>query len=135
MTANDVAELLFAARARIDFYWNFYAVMVIAITGWLVSVKGTLTTSRRVLVTVVFVLAAAMNLTGLHSAYTFAEALRTDLLRVPAASQLGATRQLLEQHSYLAHRLAAFWIHLGVGATILSVIWLARRPEPPKRDG
>ena len=42
MTIKEVADLLFAARERIDFYWNFYVVVVIAVIGWIVSLKKTL---------------------------------------------------------------------------------------------
>ena len=130
ITIKEVADLLFAARERIDFYWNFYVVVVIAVIGWLVSINKTLTRSMKVLVSVAFLIAAVMNFLGLYSAYTFAEALRTDLLRMAATSPLTDTRLILEQHSYLAQRLTAFWIHLTVGATILLVIWFARFSEP-----
>jgi hypothetical protein len=130
ITIKDVADLLFAARERIDFYWNFYVVVVIAVIGWLVSLKKTLTLPMKVLVSVAYLIAAVMNLLGLYSSYTFAEALRTDLLRMAATSPLSDTRLLLEQHSYLQQRLAAFWIHLVVGATILLVVWFARFFEP-----
>lgn len=97
---------------------------------WLVSLKKTLTLAMKVLVSVAYLIAAAMNLLGLYSSYTFAEALRTDLLRMAATTPLTDTRLILERYSYLPHRLAAFWIHLAVGATILLVIWLARFPGP-----
>lgn len=131
ITIKEIADLLFATRARIDFYWNFYVVVVIAVIGWLVSVKKTLTLSMKVLVSTAYLIAAIMNYMGLYSAYAFAEALRTDLLRMVAtASLLADTRLLLEQHSYLTQRLTAFWIHLIVGAAILGVIWFARFSEP-----
>ena len=130
ITFKDVADLLVAARERIDFYWNFYVVVVIAVIGWLVSLKKTLTLSMKVLVSVAFLVAAAMNLLALYNSYTFAEALRTDLLRMAATTPLTDTRLLLEQHSYLTQRLVAFWIHLAVGATILLVVWFARLSEP-----
>lgn len=126
MTINDIADLLFAARGRIDFYWNFHVVVVVAVVGWLVSLNKALTPPVKLLVSVVYLVAAAMNLAGLYSAYTFAEALRTDLVRVASATPLTDTRLLLEQHSYLAHRRSAIWIHLAVGATILAVVWWAR---------
>jgi hypothetical protein len=130
ITIKEVADLLFAARERIDFYWNFYVVVVIAIIGWLVSLKKTLTLSMKVLVSVAYLIAAVMNYLGLYGSYAFAEALRTDLLRmVSAAPPLTDTRLMLEQHSYLTQRLTAFWIHLIVGATILLVIWFARFSE------
>jgi hypothetical protein len=130
ISIKEVADLLFAARERVDFYWNFYVVVVIAVIGWLVSVNKTLSRSRKVLVSVAYLIAASMNLLGLYSSYTFAEALRTDLLRLAATSPLTDTRLILEQHSYLSQQLAAFWIHLVVGATILLVVWFARFSEP-----
>ena len=130
ITIKEVADLLFAARERIDFYWNFYVVVVVAVIGWLVSLKKTLTPSMKVLVTLVYLIAAGTNLMGLYSSYTFAEALRIDLLRMAADTPLTGTRVILEQHSYLPQRLAAFWIHLVVGATILLVVWFARFAEP-----
>ena len=140
LTIKDVADLLFAVRARIDFYLNFHVVVIIAVIGWLVSLKATLTPAMKGLVSLVYLLAAAMNFLGLYSAYTFAEALRTDLLRMAAATPLTDTRLILEQHSYLAHRLAAFWIHLALGVPILLIVWFARFPgtegrasKPPAR--
>jgi len=129
MTIKDIADLLFAARERIDFYWNFYVVVVIAVIGWLVSFKKTLTLSMKLLVSVAYLIAAVMNFLGLYSSYTFAEALRSDLLRMAATTPLTGTTLFLEQHSYLPQRLAAFWIHLAVGATILLVVWFARFSE------
>jgi hypothetical protein len=133
ISAKDVADLLFAARERIDFYWNFYAVVVVAVIGWLVSLKKTLTAPMKALVSVAFLVAAGMNLLGLYGAYTFAEALRTDLLRMAAATPLADTRLLLEQHSYLAQRMAAIGIHVTVGAAILLVIWFGRFSELAER--
>ena len=133
LSFKEVADLLFAARARIDFYWNFYVVVIIAVIGWLVSLKKTLTLSMKVLVSLAFIVAAAMNLVGVHGAYTFAEALRTDLLRMAVSSPLADTRAVLEQHSYLTQRWVAFSVHLIVGVAILLVVWFGRfsEPEPP----
>ena len=33
MSIKDAIDLLFAARERIDFYWNFYVVVVIAVVA------------------------------------------------------------------------------------------------------
>jgi hypothetical protein len=130
MTIKDVADLLFAARERIDFYWNFHVVVVIAVIGWLVSFKRTLTLSMKLLVSVAYLVAAVMNFVGLYGSYTFAEALRTDLLRMAATTPLSDTTLYLEQHSYLSQRLTALLIHLAVGTTILAVVWFARLSEP-----
>jgi hypothetical protein len=129
MTIKEVADLLFAARERIDFYWNFYVVVVIAVIGWIVSLKKTLSLSMKLLVTVAYAIAALMNLLGLYSSYTLAEALRLDLLRLTTSTNLTDTTQFLQQHSYLPQRLTAIVIHLVIGATILLVVWLAPSSE------
>lgn len=132
MSIKDAIDLLFAARERIDFYWNFYVVVVIAVVGWIVTRKEPLTRSTRVLVTVAYLIAAATNLVGLYGSYAFAEALRTDLLRMTAGSPLTETRILLDQHSYISQRVSAVAVHLGVGATILLVVWLGGRRSSSK---
>ena len=130
MTLKDVADLMFAARGRIDFYWNFYVIVVIAVIGWMITVKKTLTVPIKLLVSVAFVIAAATNLVGLYSAYTIAEALRTDLLRLGAASPLTDTRLVLEQHSYATHRAVALGVHAVIGVAILLTVWYGRLIPP-----
>jgi hypothetical protein len=130
MNITDVANLLFAARERIDFYWNFYVVVVVAIIGWLMSSKRTLTRPMKALVSIAYVIASTLNLVGLYSSYTFAEALRLDMLDLAATTSLTDTRLFLEQHSYLPQRLAAIATHLVVGGTILAVVWFARFSDP-----
>ena len=127
MSIKDAVDLLFAARERIDFYWNFYVVVVIAVVGWIVTRKNALTPSAKVLVTVAYVVAAATNLAGLYASYSFAEALRTDLLRMTVGSPLADTRAILQQHSYLSQRIMALLVHVSVGATILLVVWRGNR--------
>jgi 3-methyladenine DNA glycosylase AlkD len=120
---DDVADLLFAARERIDFYWTFYVLVTTAVIGWLLSLKKPLTVSQKALVSVAYSIAAIMNFVGLYSAYSLAEALRTDVLRMAANAPLVDTRLMLEQHSYLSQQVAAFWIHLVLGAAVLLVVW------------
>ena len=130
MSIKDVIDLLFAARERIDFYWNFYVVVVIAVVGWIVTRKKPLTRSTRILVTVAYVIAALTNLVGLYASYAFAEALRVDILRMTESSPLAETRLLLGQHSYASQRFWAFVVHLVVGAAILLAVWLGGRNKP-----
>jgi drug/metabolite transporter superfamily protein YnfA len=130
MSIKDVIDLLFAARERVDFYWNFYVVVVIAVVGWLVTRKEPLTPSAKILVTVAFVVAALTNLAGLYASYALAESLRTDLLRMTGGSPLVDTRLILAQHSYLTQRITATLTHVLVGATIVLVIW--RNPSPSR---
>ena len=81
--------------------------------------------------------APALRASGLQE--RFAEALRTDLLRLAAGSPLADTRFLLEEHSYLRQRLVALWVHLAVAIPILLAIWFGRfsaadEKRRPERD-
>ena len=127
MSIKEAIDLLFAARERIDFYWNFYVVVVIAVVGWIVTRKEALTRSTRILVTAAYMIAAVTNVVGLYGSYSFAEALRGDLLRMTAGSALTDTRLALSEHSYVTQRFWAFVVHAAVGATLLLVIWLGGR--------
>jgi hypothetical protein len=127
MPIKDAIDLLFAARERVDFYWNFYVVVVIAVIGWLVTRKDPLTRSTRALVLVAYFIASVTNLVGLFGAYALAEALRSDVLRMTVASGLTDTRVVLADHSYESQRFAAVLVHLGVGATIALFVLTARR--------
>jgi uncharacterized membrane protein len=134
MSIKDAIDLLFAARERIDFYWNFYVVVVVAVIGWIVTRKEPLTRPTKILVTVAYLIASITNLVGLFGSYAFAEALRSDILRMTAGSQLTSTRLVLDQHSYGSQRIWALAVHIGVGASILLVIWLAGRSVSTKQS-
>jgi hypothetical protein len=127
MSMKEAIDLLFAARERIDFYWNFYIVVVVAVIGWIVTRKEPLTRPTKILVTVAYLIASITNLVGLFGAYALAEALRTDILRMTAGSQLISTRLVLDEHSYGSQRIWALAVHVAVGASLLLVVWLAER--------
>ncbi len=127
MSVKDAVDLLFSARERIDFYWNFYVVIVIAVVGWIVTRKEPLGASAKILVSVAYVIAALTNLAGLYASYDLADALRSDLLQMTAGSPLSDTRAILAGHSYASQQITAFFVHAIVGATILFVVWRRQR--------
>ncbi len=126
MAAEDVADLFITATDKIEFYWNFYVVMLIALIGWLVSTKRPLSISLKLLITVGYLVFVSMNILGLYRSYTFAEALRIDLLAMEGAKALANTYDVLQSHSFIRQRTATFWIHSIVGLAVLLVVWLGR---------
>lgn len=130
ISVKEIADLLLAARGRIDFYWNFYLAVVVAVVGWLLSRRAGLTRPLKLLVSIIYLVADTMNLAGLYGAYTLAEALRTDLLRHAGTAALADTRLLLEGHSFLAQRPVAIAVHLVVATTVVLAVWFARLPGP-----
>ena len=130
MDFKDVADLFVSATDKIEFYWNFYVVMLIALIGWLLSTKRPFSLSVKLLISVGYVIFVAMNLLGLYGSYTFAEAIRIDLLTMQdAKAVLSNTHNVLKKHSYVGQRTAMFWIHAILGLTVLLAVWLGRFGE------
>lgn len=123
MDARDMADLFLAAVDKIDFYWNFFVVMLIALIGWMISLKKGLPRRLKVLVSAGYLAFAVMNIQGLYGSYTFAEAVRTDMLAHPEFKPLAASWQVLNRHSYEWQRTMVFVIHGVVGVLVLGALW------------
>ena len=129
MTTKDVADLFITSTGKIEFYWNFYTVTVLALIGWLVSTKRALVLRVKVLVTIGYLVFVAMNVLGLYGAYTFAEALRLDLLAISGsdAETLENARDVLSERSFNVQKRIVVPIHLLVGSFVRSVVRSAWR--------
>ena len=42
METKEIADLFVTATGKIEFYWNFYTVTLLALIGWLVSTNKAL---------------------------------------------------------------------------------------------
>ena len=62
---KDVAQLFITATARVEFYWNFYVVMLLALIGWMFSTKKPITAHLKLLITAGYIVFVCMNLIGL----------------------------------------------------------------------
>lgn len=85
-----------------------------------------MSTSLKLLTTVGYLVFVSMNILGLYGSYTFAEALRIDLLAMEGAKTIANTHDVLQTHSFIRQRTVTFRIHLIVGLAILSVVRLSR---------
>jgi len=126
MDAKDLADLFITSTEKIEFYWNFYVVMLIALIGWLISTKRQLTLPLKLIISAGYLVFVFMNIQGLYGSYTFADAIRMDLLSLDELKNVTNTRQLLAEHSFLEKRNSIFWIHSILGLAVLLVIWFGR---------
>jgi hypothetical protein len=126
MDPKDIADLFISATDKIEFYWNFYTVTLLALIGWLVSTKKVLLPKLKTLVTIGYIVFVLMNVLGLWGSYTFAEALRLDLLDAASVKPciLTHAQAVLSKVSYTNQRILALVIHAILGFFVLSVIWL-----------
>lgn len=125
MTTKDIADLFVAAVGKIEFYWNFYTVTVLALIGWLASSDATLTLPLKLLITVGYAVFVLMNIIGLQGSYLFAEALQKDLLDAIQADpdMLNSTQAALSKKSFKGQRKSVPVIHAVLGVVILCSIW------------
>lgn len=128
MEVKEIADLFITATGKVEFYWNFYTVTLIALIGWLVSTKKVLAPYLKLLITTGYLIFVLMNLIGLWGSYTFAEALRLDLLSAAKTmpDKLKNTQAVLLQRSFESQKIFAIFIHAVLGALVLSVIWFGR---------
>ena len=89
MDTKDIADLLVAAIGKVEFYWNFYTVTVLALIGWLASNDTTLTLTLKLLITVGYAVFVLMNIIGIQGSYLFAEAFHC-LQRTCLVTTIGA---------------------------------------------
>lgn len=131
MDTKDIAELFVTATGKIEFYWNFYTVTVLALIGWLVSTEKALAPRVKVLITVGYLAFVFMNVVGLYGSYTFAEALREDLLLSVKATPdvLKNAQEVLSHRSFKGQKQLVLAIHVLVGAFVLFAVWFGRLGE------
>jgi len=138
MEPKDIADLFIEGVGKIEFYWNFYTVTLLAMIGWLVTAKNAMAIRIKWFVTIGFAAFVGMNLLGLWGAYAFTEALRTDLLAI-AEPKLSATHEVLSGKNFLSQRTCGLVIHLVIDAFAIYAIWKARigdsdSPEKPNAE-
>lgn len=122
MSAKDIADLFLEGTGKIEFYWNFYTVTLLALFGWFVTSSPSMNVRLKCLLTVAYLGFAAMNLLGLWGSYAFTEAIRHDLLSMPIP-EMPHTRAALLAKSYESQRNWGLAVHLLVDAFVLLVIW------------
>ena len=129
MELKEIADLFITAVGKVEFYWNFYTVTLLALIGWLISTKMVLGFRLKLLITVGYLFFVLMNLIGLWGSYSFAEALRLDLLEaaknIPCKLNKVANAQKLlsQQRSFDFQMTLAIIIHFILAILILSVVW------------
>ena len=133
MGTKDLADLLIAATGRIDFYWNFYTITVLALIGWMVSTEKPLAVRLKILITVGYILFAIMTLGALKTSYYFADAIRQDLLISVDKEPMKLKNLLivLDNKQFTKNIPKAVVMHTFLGACVLYAVWFARLGKPP----
>ena len=129
METKDIADLFIVATGKIEFYWNFYTVTLLALIGWFVSSKKVFGSRLQLLITIGYLAFVSMNIIGLLGSYTFAEALRLDLLKATEMDNVNIEniRAVISERSFEPHKKAVFVVHGALGIFVLSFLWFGKK--------
>jgi hypothetical protein len=137
MPISDLLDLFRSAADLVNFYWNFYVIGIVAVLGWLFSLKRALTRRQKIILTTVYVGFIALNLLALVNSYRFMEAARLDALGKISVRTLPNLRQMLVSTSFAEQQWMGWIVHGVVDAAVIAAIWLfhADAEESPGESG
>ena len=124
MPISDLLDLFQAAVDLVNFYWNFYVIGIVAVLGWLFSLKRNLTPRQRIILTGVYVGFIVLNLLALMNSYRFMEAARLDALGEIPAGTLPHLSRMLTSISFANQQWMGWIIHIVVDSMVIAAIWL-----------
>lgn len=126
---KETIDLYISAVDKVEFCWNFYSIVVISLIGWLLTHRQAMPRHFKALLTAVFLFFAMLNLNSLMGAYELSDALQEDLLlqlETVKDHGLNSTHLVFHEMGYEHQKIAAYVIHLIIGAMMLFMIWHRR---------
>ena len=129
MEPKEIADLFLRAVGKVEFYWNFYAVTLVALIGWFVTTKKPLGGQLKLLIALGYVCFVSFNMLALWNSYDFAEALRLDFLAAikKEAILLPKTVAILTRTSYALQQKLMIGVHILLGIGVMLVLIYARK--------
>jgi hypothetical protein len=118
----DVIEKL---ESRLNSYWNFFSVVAIAISGWLITARAVFTVADSSALTVAVVIFFGANLVVIRAATMRLVALEAELNASAQADSFesDALRSNLTMAAMPGRLAGSFILHLAVDAAVLYLIW------------
>lgn len=118
----DIIETL---ETRINTYWNFYFIVVLAVIGWLMSSRTPFTESQGIALTVAISLFLIANLSVIRAATKRVMAFESEL-KVASTKQEFHSSALKEElsHASIGNRLfASYLLHGVIDIAVIYAIW------------
>lgn len=124
-SVKNILDVLESTESRINSYWNFYVVVVVATIGWLMSSQTPFTSEQGVVLTVSICLFFAANFAVLRAATKRAVAYEAELKCVAAQREFQSDILLHELASgALKYRLPfSYLLHAMIDVAVLYAIW------------
>ena len=139
MNEKDIIDILFKSKDQIHFFWNFYVIGVIALTGWLISLDSQPSKHLKILFSVSFLIFMALNISGLLNSYGLFEAARADLINLKNSAY--SSISYWEGVDFSNYKTVVFGVHFIVDVGVLILLWndrcwesLRLRKSPSKEN-
>ena len=123
MEPNILPELFLNIVDKVNFYWHLYIISVIAVVGWLLSLKHSMRWQLKVLISVAFLSFVVMNTMSLLGGYAFLEATRMELESHVAADKFPHLSAMIKLFSFESRKWNVIVIHSCVDTIMLIAIW------------
>ena len=123
MEPNILPDLFLNIVDKVNFYWHLYIISIIAVIGWLLSLKQPMRWQLKVLISVAFLSFVVMNVIALIGSYAFLEATRLDLEKHIAVDKFPKLSEMIKSISYGSRWWSVIAIHSCVDIIMLIAIW------------
>ena len=125
MEIKDIINIVMKLSDSVNFYWNFYVVGVIAIIGWLISLKEHIKWQIKLLVSIGFLFFIILNIHGLLGSYTLLEASINELQESvnPSTFKTDKIFHTIKNISFSYYPQAVLGIHVVIDSGIFIAIW------------
>ncbi len=123
MEINILPDLFLNIVDKVNFYWHLYIISIIAVVGWLLSLKVSMRWQLKVLISVAFLSFVVMNVKALIGSYLFLEATRLDLEKHVAVDKFPHLSVIIKSISYESRYWSVIVIHSCVDTIMLIAIW------------
>jgi hypothetical protein len=125
LTIKDLLELIEKIESRINSYWNFYTIIVLATVGWLMSSKKPFSFYQTIALTVAITIFFAANFGVMRMATKRVVALENELqVRTKTAQFEGdAIKTELSKPSMALRLKLSYILHIVVDLAVVFAIW------------
>ena len=126
MNLNDLLELSEKLEERINAYWNFYTIVILAIAGWLYSTDITFGVVIMIVLTIALVAFLFSNLAVITFATRKLTALKSEIEAIAPSSGLKSEKSVKQLGSWsIPNRLKLSWaLHLLLDIALVTAIWV-----------
>jgi len=123
MEVSILPDLFLNIVDKVNFYWHLYIISIIAVIGWLLSLKQPMRWQLKVLISVAFLSFVIMNVQALIGSYAFLEATRLDLEKHVVGDKFSNLSKMIKSISYGSRWWGVIAIHSCVDIIMLIEIW------------